>query len=83
MQCPNDTKGGSCHFEPPFVLGMNFGLGSAGYRTEKNRLYYDGNNYTFVDEKAAYKDLKRYDVTQVRPNDGKKLEETIAQPARP
>ena len=41
-------------------------------------MYYDAINYTFIDE-ANY-NSQQLDVTQVRPNDGKNLDETIAQP---
>lgn len=50
-----------------------------GCNTENNRLYYDPNSNEFYD-KEGDKDNKRFDVTQVRPNDGKQLSETIAQP---
>ena len=45
--------------------------------TKENRLYYDDKNYTFRDSESYHTD-KPYDVTQVRPNDGKNLDETIS-----
>ena len=51
---------------------------AAACDSKKNRLYYDAINYTFIDE-ANY-NSQQLDVTQVRPNDGKNLDETIAQP---
>ena len=48
--------------------------------TRKNRLYYDSENHVFKDDGASTNDSKQYDVTQVRPNDGKNLDETIVQP---
>ena len=54
---------------------------AAACSTIDNRLYYDSDNYTFRDD-ANYNQLA-LDVTQVRPNDGQHLNETIAQPAKP
>lgn len=45
--------------------------------TKENRLYYDDKNYTFRDQESYHTDTP-YDVTQVRPNDGKNLDETIS-----
>ena len=56
---------------------------SNGCNTTNNRLYYDSKNYVFQDAKAGTNDNKKYDVTQVRPNDGKNLSETISQPTKP
>lgn len=53
-----------------------------GCNTTANRLYYDEKNYTFKDKDGGNKHLI-YDVTQVRPNDGKNLNETTPQPAKP
>lgn len=52
---------------------------SAGCNTTENRLYYDSENYTFRDSEAGWKKDKIFDVSQVRPNDGKQLQETIPQ----
>ncbi len=52
---------------------------SFGYNMEENRLVYDPINLTFYDLKS--KSDKRYDVTQVRPNN-KNLEGTISQGER-
>lgn len=54
-----------------------------GCNITENRLYYDSKNYVFQDVKAGKNDSKKYDVTQVRPNDGNNLNETISQPAKP
>ena len=56
---------------------------SDGCNTTNNRLYYDSDNYTFRDDAAGTQDKKQFDVTQVRPNDGENLDETIKQPAKP
>ena len=63
---------------------MDTGRNSAsdGCNTTKNRLYYDSQNYTFRDTEAGASNTKKFDVSQVRPNDGKQLTETIAQPSR-
>ena len=50
--------------------------------TTENRLYYNAANYEFRDDSIATRENRIYDVTQVRPNDGQNLEETIAQPSR-
>lgn len=50
-----------------------------GCDTKENRLYYDSGTNEFYDLEAGSKN-SRFDVTQVRPNDGKYLSETIAQP---
>lgn len=55
---------------------------SGGCNTTENRLYYDSINYIFRDNKAGWEKDKIFDVSQIRPNDGKRLEETISQPAR-
>jgi len=47
-----------------------------GCNIEKNRLYYDPENLNFEGESDSRDYLYEYDVTQVRPNDGKNLEET-------
>lgn len=54
---------------------------SGACSTTDNRLYYDSSNYSFKD--AANYANKQLDVTQVRPNDGKNLNETIVQPQKP
>lgn len=48
---------------------------SNGCDTQNNRLYYDPDNLDFYDDSTYNK--RRFDVTQVRPNDGKYLNETI------
>ena len=53
---------------------------AGGCNVDDNRLYYDSDNYEFYDERATYSGKKQFDVTQVRPNDGKNLDETIIQP---
>ena len=55
---------------------------SDGCNMTNNRLYYDSKNYIFQDAKAGTNNNKKYDVTQVRPNDGKNLSETINQPTK-
>ena len=52
-----------------------------GCNTTNNRLYYDSVKYIFEDRVAGSSGDKCFDVTQVRPNDGQNLEETIAQPS--
>ena len=51
-----------------------------GCDIENNRLYYDAENLTFRGvsqyQKDAFGQQYVYDVTQVRPNDGKNLNET-------
>lgn len=49
-----------------------------GYNMEKNRLVYDPINLAFYDLVASSSEDKRYDVTQVRPNN-KNLKGTIKQ----
>lgn len=55
---------------------------ATGCDMENNRLYYNPDTCEFYDPEAG-KDNDRFDVTQVRPNDGKYLDETIVQPLRP
>ena len=43
---------------------------SASYDNEKNRLIYDEDNSLFYDLESNRGDKKRFDVVQVRPNDG-------------
>ena len=52
-----------------------------GCNMENNKLYYNQDTNEFFDPEAGWEN-KRFDVTQVRPNDGLNLEETIAQPKR-
>ena len=59
------------------------GRGSAatGCDMENNRLYYNPDTYEFFDPKAGWGN-NRFDVTQVRPNDGLNFGETIVQPKK-
>ncbi len=63
---------------------MDTGRSSAsdGCNTTANRLYYDSKNYTIIDTEAGFENKYQFDVSQVRPNDGKNLGETISQPTR-
>ena len=54
-----------------------------GCNTTDNRLYYNEENHTIRDENAGSNGRRQYDITQVRPNDGQNLNETISQPVRP
>lgn len=68
-----------------YYIYMDTGRSSAtaGCNVNDNRLYYDSDNYTFRDENAGARGSKQFDVTQVRPNDGQNLDETITQPTKP
>lgn len=65
-----------------YYIYMETGSGNSteGCDTTNNRLYYDSENYTFIDDSDRNK--RRLDVTQVRPNDGQNLGETTVQPPR-
>ena len=60
---------------------------AAGCNTKENRFYYDEKTQTLTDDLTYRTDKdgnhKSLTVTQVRPNDGKNLNETIVQPAKP
>ena len=51
---------------------------AAACSTVENRLYYNPTDLTFRDSSAGIRNSKVYDVTQVRPNDGLYLHETIS-----
>lgn len=61
--------------------GYSTARASDACNTTNNRLYYDPTKQTFRDNEDRRG--RQLDVTQVRPNDGQNLKETITQPARP
>lgn len=61
--------------------GYSTARASDACNTTNNGLYYDPTKQTFRDNEDRRE--RQLDVTQVRPNDGQNLKETITQPARP